>query len=179
MEPGVVNGGLEIDEEPNLSVHGKLGNGKIETVTHLKVPIEEVPGRKKRKNLKILETEHVDGDEDDDTNPACLFIGNLLEKFWKFVADFAKERKLLVRGLVYIILALLYNAYFIASIYYSVHNGIAMDWCNGIGLLIIMTAMVYLGLFYFQVVKRFWGKPINRAILKPMGTSFDRMWKYR
>ncbi|EFX87746.1 hypothetical protein DAPPUDRAFT_22032, partial [Daphnia pulex] len=78
-----------------------------------------------------------------------------------------------------VILALLYNTYFIASIYYSIHNGIPMDWCNGVGLLIIITVITYVSLFYFQVVKKFWGKSIDRAVLKPIGAHFDRIWKFR
>ena len=172
MELGIANGGLVIDEEPIPSAHDISLDSKI--------PIEEVINGKKRTTSESEALESLENAVlDEETNQTCLFIGNALEKFWKFLGDFAQERKLLVRGLVYVLLAVLYNAYFIASIYRSVDMGIPMDWCNGVGLLIIMTIFVYFGLFYFQVVKRFWGKPINRVVLQPLGKSFDRMWKHR
>jgi hypothetical protein len=46
-------------------------------------------------------------------------------------------------------------------------------------LLIILTVITYVSLFYFQIVKRFWGKSIHQAVLKPIGAYYDRVWKYR
>jgi pyrimidine nucleoside transport protein len=54
-----------------------------------------------------------------------------------------------------------------------------MDWCNGVGLLIIITVITYVSLFYFQVVKKFWGKYIDRAVLQPIAAHYDRVWKFR
>jgi pyrimidine nucleoside transport protein len=36
-----------------------------------------------------------------------------------------------------------------------------------------------LGLFYFQVVKKFWGESIHQTVLKPIGKAFEKVWKYR
>jgi pyrimidine nucleoside transport protein len=48
----------------------------------------------------------------------------------------------------------LYNAYIVYAIHYHVSGGRPMDWCGGLGFLIILTLIVYAGLFYFHVAKR-------------------------
>lgn len=64
---------------------------------------------------------------------------------------------------------LLYNAYFITCILYNHRNKLDWEWCDGHGLLIILTALVYWALFYFHVLKRFYGKTIYRSAIKPAG----------
>ena len=121
-----------------------------------------------------------EGDSDGQVmGQSCEFIGNALENFWKATEGFFSERSAVARRVYYIILAVLYNAYFVASLYYSIHNGIPMDWCNGVGFLVVLTSITYFGLFYFQVVKTFWGEPIHQTILKPIGNAFDKAWKCR
>ena len=165
MELGKVNAGYEIEVEQNLPVDSNRSNyGTIQII--------------QLKEESVLKTQEPE-EEQEEVNQSCVFIGNALEKFWAYLSNFSAKRKTLVRGLIYIILAVLYNAYFIASIYYSIHNDTLMDWCNGVGLLIILTVITYVSLFYFQVVKRFWGKSIDRAVLKPMGAHYQRVWKYR
>lgn len=121
-----------------------------------------------------------DADEElhNSRNP-CIFFGNLLEKFWSSIASWIANNTQLAWNLAYIILALAYNTYFVASIYYMVSNGIEMDWCDGVGFLIILTSIAYLGLFYFQVVKKLWGKRIYKAVLKPCFDWLGGIWKYR
>lgn len=76
-------------------------------------------------------------------------------------------------------IALLYNAYFAATVWYAVYNDRPIDFCDGVGFHILLTGFVYLGLFYFQIVKRYWGKAIYRSVMKPIGKRYDRVWKYR
>ncbi|XP_046462699.1 uncharacterized transporter YutK-like isoform X2 [Daphnia pulex] len=121
-----------------------------------------------------------EGDGDDKAiDQSCEFIGNALETFWKATGEFFSQRSTVALSSLYILLAVLYNAYFIASLYYSIHNGIPMDWCDGVGFLIVLTSIIYFGLFYFQVVKKFWGEPIHQNVLKPIGNAFEKVWKYR
>ncbi|KZS13466.1 Solute carrier family 28 member 3 [Daphnia magna] len=125
------------------------------------------------------ETQSNERDSDDEPpDRSCEFIGNALEKLWASLGDFFSERSAVARSIIYIIFAILYNVYFVASVHYSIRNGIPMDWCDGVGFLIVLTGIIYLGLFYFQIVKKFWGKSINRAVMKPAGKAFDRAWKY-
>ena len=118
-------------------------------------------------------------DEDEEVQQSCAFIGNALERFWTTLGRLIKENETIVYACVYILLAVLYNAYFISCMFYYVnHDEIEMDWCDGVGFLIALTIVMYVGLFYFQVVKRFWGKAIYKAALKPMGEGYEKAWKY-
>jgi pyrimidine nucleoside transport protein len=52
-----------------------------------------------------------------------------------------------------------------------------MDWCNGVGFLIIVTGIVYWSLIYYHVLKRFFGKMFVRSIAEPIGKLWDKCWK--
>ena len=153
-----------IDNESENSVAGALHQKKS-------IRIEDLSTANDLDSSSNIDSSQID--------QSCEFIGNALETFWKTVGQFFSKRSSMVRSVFYIILATLYNAYFIASVYYSIHNGIPMDWCNGVGFLIVLPALTYLGLFYFQVVNKFWGESIHQSVLKPIGKAFDKVWKYR
>jgi len=169
MERGIDNAGADIEMDSGLDKKSI----RIEDLSTLAVKDMDLSS-KSDSNSNVG-----DNDDEEPGDQSCEVIGNALEKFWKTLGDFFTERSAVVRGVIYIILAVLYNSYFIASVYYSIHNGIPMDWCDGVGFLIVLTGLIYLGLFYFQVVKKFWGKAITRAVLKPFGKAFDKAWKYR
>jgi pyrimidine nucleoside transport protein len=132
-------------------------------------------------SLSNIDSQSNDEGEGDDEaiDQSCEFIGNALETFWKGTGEFFSQRSAAAHSVIYILLAVLYNAYFVASVYYSIHNGIPMDWCDGVGFLIVLTGITFFGLFYFQVVKKFWGEPIHQNVLKPIGNAFEKVWKYR
>ena len=145
--------------------------------------VEDLKGKLPPDSSSATTSTSSSSNEDDDATvqpkTACSFLGDSLEKFWSHLGKGASNNSYLVRIGVYVILALLYNASFVASIYYQIHNGIELDWCDGVGFLIILNAVVYLGLFYFQVVKKFWGRQIYKSVLKPIEKGFDRAWSYR
>lgn len=181
MEAGISNAGFELEPEgekpkPSLSVDRVPSKESQDSNSQIRngVNSENVTIRREDIEFEDLESEDVEGEP----NIACLFIGNLLEKFWVFLDDFTSRRKNLVRLIVLVSLSLLYNSYFVACIHYSIRNGIPINWCDNVGLLIILTIITYVGLFYFQVVKRYWGSTINQVVLKPLGTQFDHLWKY-
>ncbi|XP_023322440.1 solute carrier family 28 member 3 [Eurytemora carolleeae] len=67
--------------------------------------------------------------------------------------QFQKNSKL-VRTLVLILFAGLYNAYFIAAIHYGIsttQNN--LDYCTDVGFLIIITVVVYIGIIYYYLIK--------------------------
>ena len=160
MDLGITNIGLDMrfDDEDGLPQRSQ----------------RDCPPNANREEKNALETL-----EDEETNQVGLVIGSVLEKFWTLVYDFVEEKKTLVHGVVYVLLGLLYNAYFVACIYYSIHNGVPIDWCNGVGLLIIITGISYLSLLYFQIVKRFWHKRISQNVFNPITVLFNRVWKNR
>ena len=160
MERGIDNGGADIEMEGGL----ETPTDRVQDVSTMAV--------------KDLELSSTGSDDEEPAAQSCGVIGRGLEKFWFLLGNFFSERSALARSVFYIIVAVLYNAYFMASIYYSIHNSIPMDWCDGVGFLIVITGLTYLGLFYFQVVKKFWGKFLERNCLKPAGKAFDRAWKH-
>ncbi|KAH0953201.1 hypothetical protein HN011_008798 [Eciton burchellii] len=48
------------------------------------------------------------------------------------------------------------------------------QWCDGYGMLLILAGLVYIGLFYFLIVKRYFGKRIVRCC-RPMTNSLERL----
>ena len=73
------------------------------------------------------------------------------------------------------VIFVLYNWYLGYCLYLKKDNGgyeiTEFEWCDGLGFLLIITGMVYLGLLYFLVLKPFAGPPINKAIVEPIGMN--------
>ena len=47
-----------------------------------------------------------------------------------------------------------YNCYLVYALYFQLSSGWTIDWCGGLGFIIIVTIIVYCNLFYFHIVKR-------------------------
>ena len=62
--------------------------------------------------------------------------------------------KRVVRLLAIILLVAAYNAYIAYALHFHLKTGRNMDWCGGLGFLIIITALVYFSLFYFHILKK-------------------------
>ncbi|XP_018303103.1 solute carrier family 28 member 3 isoform X2 [Mycetomoellerius zeteki] len=75
-----------------------------------------------------------------------------------------------------IILNLLFITHIIfASIYWeNKQKNCDFQWCEGYGLLLILTGLIYLGLFYFLIVKRYFGKYILQCC-RPVTNSLERL----
>lgn len=176
------NIGADFDEENGLDIDSGLSRKKrsfrVEDLSTLAV---------KDLDLSSIETKGEstsDGSlHENNANEAVFesgsFLGKKLEALRNSTGRVFSKRSDLVRTIIWVIIGLLYNVYFVASIHYSIRNGIPMDWCDGVGFLIVFTALIYLGLFYFQVVKKFWGESIYKSVMKPAGDAFDRYWKFR
>lgn len=62
---------------------------------------------------------------------------------------------LLVRYASWVLIGLVYNGFLIGAVLYAVEKSNRLiDWCNGVGFLIVVTSVAYVGLFYQFVVKR-------------------------
>ena len=59
-----------------------------------------------------------------------------------------------LRLLAIILLVAAYNAYIAYAVHFHLKTGRNMDWCGGLGFLIILTALVYFSLFYFHILKK-------------------------
>ena len=71
------------------------------------------------------------------------------------------------------VLFILYNLYLGYCIVRKKDHGgyeiTEFEWCDGLGFLIIITALVYLGLLYFQVLKPNLGPHFENGVSKPLG----------
>jgi len=103
--------------------------------------------------------------------------GETVEKLWNLLRKRLSKHKKFVRSFIYVILAVLFNAYFISCIVYFVNrSAFAIDWCDGVGFLVVVVTVAYFGLFYFQVVKRFWSQTIYKGVLEPSNHFVNRLW---
>jgi pyrimidine nucleoside transport protein len=96
-------------------------------------------------------------------------VGNGIELFWKAIGDLVKNHWNVVRCLLLVTLVILYNAYLIGSIHFAVSKQDCLDYCDGVGFLLIITIIVYTIMFYFLVLKRYFRKlPITKKMYKSM-----------
>ncbi|XP_011648149.1 solute carrier family 28 member 3 [Pogonomyrmex barbatus] len=91
-------------------------------------------------------------------------------------AYLSKHRKILkIVGII--ILNLLFISYIVfASIHWKKEQKDYNDfqWCNGNGMLLILAGLTYLGVFYFLIVKPYFGKYIIRCC-RPATKSLERL----
>ena len=66
----------------------------------------------------------------------------------------ARRVKRSLRILAIILVVAAYNAYIAYAVHFHLKTGRNMDWCGGLGFLIIVTALVYFSLFYFHILKK-------------------------
>ena len=62
--------------------------------------------------------------------------------------------KRVVRVLAIVLFVAAYNAYIAYALHHHLRTGRVIDWCGGLGFLIIVTVIVYISLFYFHIIKK-------------------------
>ena len=62
--------------------------------------------------------------------------------------------KYIVKICSIILLVIAYNAYIAYALHHHLQTGRVIDWCGGLGFLIIVTVIVYVSLFYFHIIKK-------------------------
>ena len=61
-----------------------------------------------------------------------------------------------------LLLSLAYNAYLVYAIYFHMSTGRAIDFCDGLGFLLVITGIIYISLFYFLIVKKYcWNRLVR------------------
>ena len=106
-------------------------------------------------------------------------LGDFVEKFWNYAGNLAERNKFKITLFLRIIIAVLYNCYFVAAIYYVRIKELDIDWCGGVGMLIIITVIVYCGLFYYKVFKPLCGESAYSRVILPLNLILERCWIYR
>jgi pyrimidine nucleoside transport protein len=54
-----------------------------------------------------------------------------------------------------------------------------LEWCDGLGMLIILIALLYLGLSYYYIFKKFFGRWIYKSIMEPISEKWSRLMAKR
>jgi hypothetical protein len=106
-------------------------------------------------------------------------LGDFVEKFWNYMASLKERNKFKLTLFLRICAAILYNSYFVAAIYYAHLKELDIDWCGGVGMLVILTVIVYCGLFYYKVFKPLWGDSAYSRVILPLTLILERCWSYR
>ena len=88
------------------------------------------------------------------------------------------EHSNITKAICIIIFALLYNAYFIGVIWRYQMYDLAWEWCDELGFLFVITVATYAGIFYYQVIKRFFGKWLNEHLIVPWSKLLDKVYSY-
>jgi len=127
-----------------------------------------------RRKLSTLPTsEEFNDDEDDDSDAED---NNLLSRFVVSIRSFIHKeilvkRKKEIENLSYVALAGLYVAYAAIAIAYATRNRIEINWCDGHGMFIILSGLFLWGMFYYFVLKAFFGKRIQKTVFEPIGNK--------
>ena len=71
--------------------------------------------------------------------------------------------------LVRLMLAVVYNGYLSWAVWYASCQQQPIDYCGGVGLLVVVTAIVYVAMFYFLVVKVYWAQHLLAVYVRMEG----------
>jgi len=133
--------------------------------------------RKKKVSITVPEENEIEFEDlpfdPNSMNPVARLYNGIRVGIYNLVVT----NKSLVKKLMVGLIAVLYNAYFITAILYKGRNELEWEWCDGHGLLIILTALIYWGLLYYHVIKPYFGKAINDAVIKPISRTSDAFLK--
>ena len=66
----------------------------------------------------------------------------------------SSKLKHIVKICLIILLVVAYNAYIAYALHHHLRTGRVIDWCGGLGFLIIVTVILYVSLFYFHIIKK-------------------------
>jgi len=95
-------------------------------------------------------------------------VGAALERLWGGLGALLTRHHTVARAAAILLAVTLYNVYLVAAIWRGVSTSAALDYCDDVGFLIILTVFVYLLLFYFLVVKRLLGGALQRGVVAPL-----------
>ena len=95
-------------------------------------------------------------------------MGTALERLWGGLGGLLTRHHTAARAATILLAVTLYNIYLVAAIWRGVSTSAALDYCDDVGFLIIITVFVYLLLFYFLVVKRLLGGALQRGVVAPL-----------
>ncbi|XP_045133390.1 solute carrier family 28 member 3-like isoform X1 [Portunus trituberculatus] len=131
-------------------------------------------GARSRSSVVNINAECSD-DEEDEMHENFLTMLPFVDNFKKKMTQFPKWKACLLS----ITLAAAYVAYVIAILVIQTKAEESNYWCDADGLVIIITAILFLGLFYFLVVKHFWGKMLYHNVVRPVNSFTDKVLAHK
>jgi hypothetical protein len=54
-----------------------------------------------------------------------------------------------------------------------------LEWCDGLGMFIILISLLYLGLVYYHIIKKLFGRRVYRSIMVPVSKWWNRLMTRR
>jgi len=137
MEKGKVNLALVIDDEDEIT----------------KAKQEQLAIKKNYDEQESTVVIFEDLPEEESLLPWNSWISAVSEP----IKEFAKENAAFIRIVFNVLLAILYNVFFIAAIvYHHTHSEEPIKYDSGLGLLVILTIVVYSYMFYAYVIRKSW-----------------------
>ncbi|XP_063860890.1 solute carrier family 28 member 3-like isoform X2 [Scylla paramamosain] len=114
-------------------------------------------------------------DEEEEKHENFLTMLPFANNYKQQMTEFKKWKACVISVTV----AAAYVAYVIAILIIQTKAEESNYWCDADGLVIIITGTLFLGLFYFLIVKRFWGKTLYHNVIKPLNILTDRILAYK
>lgn len=72
-----------------------------------------------------------------------------------------------------------YVAFVIAALFVENKVEEADYWCDAEGLLVVITGILFIGVFYYMIIKPFFGKTLQRKLLAPLSALSDNLLRVR
>jgi hypothetical protein len=103
-------------------------------------------------------------------------VSKLIVGFRSGITSVLEKNKPLVKKITIFLLFLAYNGYIVTAIAYAVRNENPIAWCDGLGFLLIGTGIVYWSLFYYFILKGYFGTWIEKNIGKPLESVWNAVF---
>ncbi|KAF4532951.1 hypothetical protein B566_EDAN000639 [Ephemera danica] len=179
-------------DNPGYANEPASGRGSVTSVNDEKNPSLELEsyGKSKHRESELngieypnLEAQHHAEDPD-----ALLrggnSVGNALLRLRTGASSVRQNHHLAVHRGIILFLHLIVISYVVgATCYWFIiaggSEGEYMDMCDGLGMVYILAGLLYFGLFYFQILKPYYGKRIDDVVIKPSSRQFDIWWEKR
>lgn len=131
-----------------------------EGVENLALDLSDEGQYTKAETLSLKDTRlDITNDDFEDLEFDTNFVTEKIETFNKAVADLIADHQVTLRQICYVIGFILYNVFFFGAIYhFTLSDKSDLQWCDGVGFLIIVTIFVYTIMFYFKIVKPSYSK---------------------
>ncbi|KAA0191186.1 hypothetical protein HAZT_HAZT011173, partial [Hyalella azteca] len=79
----------------------------------------------------------------------------------------------------YVALTLAFSGYFITALFTVTDLDRGDYWCEGDGLLLVITGCTAIMMLYFLIVKQFYGEQLYHSVVEPLDAKYEMVWKIK